>query len=182
MKKGIMAIGFLLGAVGAGAILLATRPAPDDAVELRVQSSAGRVAAEPPAPADTAANQAPRWEAAILARPLFNPDRRPFEQAAPSAGDVALPRLSGIVITPEGRSAIFVPAGGGKLTVVEEGGSIGGYVLQTISFGEVVLTGPDGSHSLGLTWDRTRPVGGSAPPVVMGQGAGNAAPTAKTKP
>jgi hypothetical protein len=113
---------------------------------------------------------------------LFNADRRPFDQAAPSGGDAALPRLSGIVMTPEGRSAIFTPAGGGKLIVVEEGGRIGGYVVQTISFGEVELVGPDGSHSLNLTWDRTRPARGSAPPAVMGQGAGSAAPSPGPKP
>jgi hypothetical protein len=182
MKKSIMAACFLLGAAGAGAILLATRPAPDDAVEFRVESSAGRAAAEPPAPADTAVNQAHQWEAAILARPLFNLDRRPFDPAPVAAGEnAALPRLSGIVITPQGRSAIFTPAGGGKQTVVAEGDSLGSYVVQTISSDEVVLAGPDGSHSLNPTWDPMRPVRGSAPPSVTGQGAVNAVPSTKTK-
>jgi hypothetical protein len=93
--------------------------------------------------------------------------------------------LTGIMITPDGRRAIFAPAGGGKPAVVAEGGSLGGYVVQTISLGEVVLTGPDGSHSLNPTLDHVNPAARSAPPVVMGQGAANGVPTTpstETKP
>jgi hypothetical protein len=183
MKKGIIAACFLLGAACAGGVVLAARPTPDDAVGPRAGRAARQAAAEPPVPADTAANQAPRWEAAVLARPLFNPDRRPAGPAPVAASqDAGLPRLTGIMITPNGRSAIFAPAGGGKPAVVAEGGSLGVYVVQTISLGEVVLTGPDGSHSLNPTLDHMSPAGRSVPPVVMGQGAANGVPSPETKP
>ena len=148
-----------------------------------VASGTGRAAAEPPAQTDTAADQARRSEAAVLARPLFNPDRRPIGQApAASREDAGLPRLSGILITPNGRSAIFAPAGGGKPAVVAEGGSLGGYVVRTISLDEVVLAGPDGSHSLSPTLDHMRPAVVSAPSVVIGQDAANAAIPRETSP
>jgi hypothetical protein len=184
MRKSIIAAGFLLGAACAGVVVRATEPAPDDAVERSVGSGVGRAAADPPAPPDSAANQVRRWEAAVLARPLFNPDRRPLGQApaASGGGDAGLPRLTGIMITPNGRSAIFAPAGGGKPAVVAEGGSLGPYVVQTISLGEVVLTGPDGSHSLNPTLDHMNPAARSAPPVILGQDAANGTPSTETKP
>jgi general secretion pathway protein N len=183
MKKGFIAICFLLGAACAGAVALATQPAPNDTVEPKAGSGAGQPAAAPPAAADSAVDKAGRWESAVLARPLFNPDRRPVGQATAAAGeDAGLPRLSGIMITPDGKSAIFAPAGGGKPAVVAEGGSLGGYVVRTISLDEVVLAGPDGSHSLTPTLDHVDPAGRSAPPVITGQGPASAAPPKETNP
>jgi len=87
--------------------------------------------------------------AAILARPLFSPGRRPAAgpkaAAAPSA---ALPRLTGTIVQGSDRSVIFVPAGGGKPVVAHEGTEVGGYKVQAIQAGSVTISGPDGVHVL----------------------------------
>ncbi len=103
---------------------------------------------------EATSQQLQRWSEASLARPLFAPDRRPFVQAnAASAPTAALPRLSGIMTTSAGSRAIFAAVGVGKPEVVVEGSSIGGYLVQSIANGEVVLIGPDGRHSLRPSFD-----------------------------
>ncbi len=82
--------------------------------------------------------------AAILARPLFSPGRRPAA-AAPTA---ALPRLTGTILHGSDRSVIFAPIGGGKPVVAHEGTEVGGYKVQAIQAGSVTMSGPDGVHVL----------------------------------
>lgn len=81
------------------------------------------------------------WTAQSLARPLFSPDRRPVPEAA-GAGLLGPPRLSGIMITPAGRSAIFVA--GGRQLVLQLGGAIGAYTVQSIDEQQVLMSGPAG--------------------------------------
>jgi len=96
--------------------------------------------------------------AAILARPLFSPGRRPaalpMASAAPAA---ALPRLSGTIVHGADRSVIFVPASGGKPVVAHEGAVVGGYTVQAIHAGRVTLAGPDGVHVLRPAFDPQSP-------------------------
>lgn len=76
----------------------------------------------------------------VLARPLFTPGRRPAPAAEGPAGaaDADLPRLAGVIVAPSGRRAIFVSADAHSL-VVQEGGSVGRYVVRSIAPGQVTL-------------------------------------------
>jgi len=87
-----------------------------------------------------------QWGSTALARPLFNPGRRPLDQAGAST-DGSLPRLSAIIIT-GGTSAAVFAADGQKPQVVSQGGTIGGYVLNRIAPDQVELSGPGGTLTL----------------------------------
>ena len=92
--------------------------------------------------------------AAILGRPLFDAQRRPPAPGASAAAVVAeLPRLTGVLVTPIGRMAIFVGPGGGKPVVVEEGGRIASWVVEAIRPAEATLVGPEGRHALRPSFD-----------------------------
>lgn len=99
---------------------------------------------KPPAPAMAAPPADPAVaQATILARPLFRPDRRPL-RAAPPATDETVPRLSAIVITGAGRSAIFIDDSG-SAAILRPGGRIGAYQVQSIAPDSVRLLGPNGA-------------------------------------
>jgi hypothetical protein len=93
------------------------------------------------------------WVATALARPLFSPDRRPASVAVTvaTAGPSGLPRLTGILVGPSERSAIFAAAGRNPI-VVHEGGRIDAYTVMSIEAGEVRLRGPDGVRILHPTF------------------------------
>ena len=104
--------------------------------------------------------------AAILARPLFSPARRPAAQAAagPGPAAAALPRMTGVIVTPAGRRAIFAN-GDGQPIVVIEGGRIGAYDVRSIEAGRVTLSGPDGTRVVAPAFDPKPPAqtAGAAP-------------------
>lgn len=108
--------------------------------------------------------------AAVLARPLFSPGRRPAAQAAagPGPAAAALPRMTGVIVTPAGRRAIFT-SGDGKPVVVTEGGHIGAYDVQLIEAGRVTLSGPDGTRVVAPAFDPKPPAqAASAAPGLPG--------------
>jgi hypothetical protein len=74
---------------------------------------------------------------AILARPLFSPARRP---QAPSVVQAGLPRLSGILSGPGGNYAIFQPVGAPRSITAGAGAALGGWTVQAITTGGVILT------------------------------------------
>jgi hypothetical protein len=93
--------------------------------------------------------------AAILARPLFSPGRRPPQSNLGNAADdsgLADSRLTGIVIEPGRRFAIFAPEGAKSLTVTE-GEIVSGWRVESISPREVSLSGPDGTKTLQPKFD-----------------------------
>ena len=92
---------------------------------------------------------------AILARPLFAPKRRPAMMArSPTAPQtVTLPRLSGIVMSGEQRSAIFAADEGRRPVVAELGGRVGQYVVQAIESERVTLVGPGGTRVMQPSFD-----------------------------
>jgi hypothetical protein len=184
MRHGIFAAGLLVGAAAACAIVLAMQPPPDDAAARPAHNTAGSVPAGQPTSVDAASDRLQKWAATILARPLFNPDRRPVAPTAAGQDAAAgLPRLSGIMITQAGRRAIFAATGAGKPQVVGEGGTVGGNLVQSITLDQVVLIGPDGRHSVHLTFDGQLPATAIAPPVPAGQDTAQAAtPQAPTPP
>lgn len=87
--------------------------------------------------------------AALLARPLFTPGRRPTTlDAAPASASVELPRLAGVMVSAQGSSAVFAGAEGGKAIVIGTGASIGDFKVQKIEAGQVTLIGADGGTRL----------------------------------
>jgi len=173
MRNGIFVGGLLVGAAVAGAIVFATQPLlPDDIPARPARSASGGPPAGRQAPADAAADQLRRWAASSLARPLFNANRRPVASAegGPNVA-AALPRLSGIMITQTGRRAIFAATGAGKPQVVDEGGTVGGNLVQSITLNEVLLVGPDGPHRLHLAFDGALTGMATTPPIVGGPAA-----------
>jgi hypothetical protein len=87
--------------------------------------------------------------ATILARPLFSPTRRPPEAEATDHSETPLSdmRLTGILITPDQRVAIFAPASG-KPLVRSEGDMISDWRIESIDSQSVSLTGPTGATTL----------------------------------
>jgi hypothetical protein len=99
----------------------------------------------------------------ILARPLFRADRRPLAPR-PAGVDLAVPRLTGIVITAAGRSAIFIHADGSS-SALGVGSSSGAYKVQAITRDSVRLNGPDGPFTVHPQFaGATSGDGASAPP------------------
>ena len=137
-------------AVGVAAVV--SWPAPD--------TGPVRPAPLPQAEAGSAVSEPSGSEvAAVLARPLFTPGRRPEtpEAASPLAapGRPELPRLTGILVTPAGRRAIFVALEGGHATVVTEGSAVGPWRVEAIRSAEVQLAGPDGRRTVRPSYSQT---------------------------
>jgi len=122
---------------------------------------------QPPAPilAPVMASHGNHQEnaAKLLARPLFSRNRRPpAEDPHPVAGPPSsLPRLTGVVVSPAGKFAIFASAGGGRPVVIAEGDHLGAAVIDAIAAGEVNVHGPDGTLVLHSTFDQ---IAQAAPP------------------
>jgi hypothetical protein len=78
--------------------------------------------------------------AALLARPLFNPSRRP-----PVIASVqwVVPRLSGIMVTPTERIAVFSPVHGNPI-IVAKNSRFGAFTVLFIGADSVMLQGPQG--------------------------------------
>jgi hypothetical protein len=97
--------------------------------------------APPPRHGALPARQAAGWAATILARPLFSISRRPPRVVEGGKLDTGAgqARLSGIMISPLGRRAIFAPDGGGKPLVLAEGSSVNDSIIRSIQPDRVIL-------------------------------------------
>ncbi len=148
----------------------------------------------PPVPATPAAAAAilaaepyAAWTAAMLARPLFNPDRRPVPPAAVAASAPAasqqLPRLTGILVTPQGSHAIFAGGEGEHATIAGEGARVGAWQVLAIRAGEVQLSGPEGRRTVRPSYVDA-PSMAASPPVSLlsAQGLLPALPQTDTRP
>jgi hypothetical protein len=105
--------------------------------------------------------------AEILERPLFSPDRNakdPESAAAERVQEKEPPqlesRLTGIMIGPQGREALF-QQGDGNFAALKEGGEIDGWKVTAIRNAEVVLSSEFGNQVVGVTDGE----GGAAPPA-----------------
>jgi hypothetical protein len=121
------------------------------AAELLLPGPAAPPAREAPGiPAGTTAqigdDAISQWSAAILARPLFNQNRRPVQVASTASGNV-LPRLSAVIVIGNSRRAVFATPGQ-KPQIIGQGESIGPYTLDAIAPDKVELRGPDGPMTL----------------------------------
>lgn len=166
-----------IASVLAATIAIELSPAQTDPVAAIVPIRHPPRAAAPAAPS---MDHSAQWAATALARPLFNPDRRPPKVAAAagpsSATDNKLPRLTGIMVSPIGRAAIFAPGGNAKPVVVGVGGAIGAWSVKKIELGAVTVAGPDGERSLQPAFDKNRVVPSVA--SVEPPGADNGQPPA----
>jgi hypothetical protein len=96
------------------------------------------------------------WLATVLARPLFSRDRRPTPVAARAGGGptlAALPRLTGVIVGPFGRTAIFAGTDGAKPVAVDEGATLGPYKVESIQPDGVTVSGPRGQQVVTLSFD-----------------------------
>jgi hypothetical protein len=109
-----------------------------------------------PVSSEVPGNQAAQHMAIILTRPLFGPSRRPDAVAANDAA-AGLGRLTGVMVSPTGKSAIFAGPVGGKSVVVVEGARIGEYVVGSIDVGAVTIMGPEGQRVLHPVFDPSPP-------------------------
>jgi hypothetical protein len=151
LTLGVMAAA-LAGIIGLELRKAALDEVPTPVVPARQQPE------KPPAPtlSNMSGDQAARYVGAILARPLFSPNRRPDDIAANSpAKDLA--RLTGVLLSPAGKSAIFAGPAGGKPIVVGEGGRIGEHVVGSINAGAVTVIGPAGERVLHPAFDPSPP-------------------------
>jgi hypothetical protein len=98
------------------------------------------------------------WVAEAMARPLFSPTRRPPPRPTASTQTAATAnggaRLTGIVISPAGRQAIFAPVDGGKSIVLSEGGHLGDETIEAIRPDAITLAGPAGRRFLGTVFEQ----------------------------
>jgi hypothetical protein len=119
-----------------------------------IKSLVARTQPAPAAPVTSAvpiANRSETWPAILLGRPLFAPDRRPVPEAAgPVPHEMPPPpRLSGIVLSPSLRLAIFESNHTTRAIVVADGGVIDGWTVAMIEADSVTLA-RDGSESITL--------------------------------
>jgi hypothetical protein len=106
------------------------------------------------------------WAEAINARPLFSIGRRPpkSEGGGRTMAATGLPRLAGVIISPAGRRAIFMPDGG-KPMVVAEGGLLDDAKIVAIRADRVLVSSTvHGAQTLYLSYDHNRSAGGTVPP------------------
>jgi hypothetical protein len=87
--------------------------------------------------------------ATTLARPLLSPTRRAPEVAGAdaNASDFSNKRLTGIVIAPEHRLAIFA-VNGAKPLILDEGDTVDGWRIESIAPMAISLRGPSGMRTL----------------------------------
>jgi hypothetical protein len=83
------------------------------------------------------------WERVILEKPLFSVTRRPFVNEV-RVVPPQVPRLSGIIISPSARLAIFAPEAG-RQVIRREGEHVDNFAIKQIFPTKVVLVGAQGN-------------------------------------
>lgn len=155
----LSALGMLLaGAVG---LELASGPPAESGA---APGAPGPAAQQAPVPAPDPGPSQSEVQG-ILARPLFSPNRRPPAAgvAAPDAPPPSLPRVAGILMDGSQRSVIFATADGVRPVVLNVGGEVNGFRVQSIEDGQVTLLGPDGPRVLHPTFDQAAPAPANRP-------------------
>lgn len=158
-----LAIAGLLSVAGGLTALLAWELGAFSATEPAIAPRPGVAAAAQPI---TAPDHSSEWTATILARPLLSPDRRPPSETEAIAGNgtpQGLPRLSGVLVGPFGRSAIFA-AEGDKPVVALEGSRVGAWTVRSIAGGTVEVIGPGGARTLHPSFQSSPAAPAGAPP------------------
>ena len=154
-----IALGWL-AALGAGLVaalaveIAAPEPGPLGIGSVPAASVPGNVAAAPAIGAEGLR------VSSILARPLFDRSRRPSSTGRPVAGVL---RLTGVVVGPSGREAIFEPVAGGKPLVVSEGERVNGALVRVIAPGAVLMVDESGAHLISPAYESGAPAVATGP-------------------
>ncbi len=82
------------------------------------------------------------WRDMMLSRPIFDPTRRP-PSASLSTAPLQIPRLSGIIVTPTEKIAVFSPAAGAPI-IVNQNSQFGAFTVLAIADDSVTMKGPSG--------------------------------------
>jgi general secretion pathway protein N len=101
-----------------------------------------------------------QWTKVVLGRPLFAPNRKPSGEAL-TAG-VGLPRLAGIIASPDAAVAIFQPAGSVRPVVARHGDSIAGWEVTAVAIDAVSLQKANDRVILRPSFTGAEPGGGAA--------------------
>lgn len=145
----------------------------DQIASTAAAAAVARWSPAPVVPIPTAPDRSREWGATALERPLFAADRRPVSEQRPTAmaGGRDLPRLTGVLVGPTGRTAIFAAAAeGARPIVLREGDSLGAFEVKTILVGQVMLIGPEGEHVLRPSFDSRSGGGTTARPAAFAPG------------
>lgn len=105
------------------------------------------------------------WVTTILARPIFEPSRRPPAAAHGLNAAAAFPRLTGIIITPQRRAAIFAVPGAKHLIMVTTGSRLNGVLIKSIEDNAVVVVDAGGTRTLHPSFDKSTGNTPAAPPA-----------------
>ncbi len=143
------------------ALLVAAEAVPSRKRDLAVPPPSAPAASRAAA---TAAEPVAAWAATALGRPVFATDRRPPAAVTAAAGPQNLPRLAGIVVSPNGRTAIFAGAGD-KSTAVAEGAAVGPWRVVAIHADAVDMAGPQGARTVKLAYSNQPPQAAAALPL-----------------
>jgi hypothetical protein len=125
-------------------------PPPDDPAPAPRHVADARPAAATGEPDNDAMLSA--WSATTLERPLFREDRRPQQVAADPGLVQGRPRLTGIIVGPFGRHALFTLGEGTKPVVVREGDRVGTLLIRSIQPGRAVVENGGKEDSLLLSF------------------------------
>jgi hypothetical protein len=110
------------------------------------------------------------WRNMMLSRPLFDPTRRPPAPTQAPAAPVELPRLSGIMVTPTEKIAVFSPATGAPI-IVNQNSRFGPFTVMAISGETVAIKGPSGVIVLRSDFSaREGPVSSTAASTLLADG------------
>ena len=111
--------------------------------------------------------QVQNWVDIILARPLFLPSRRPPSSAAgQDKSGRGFPRLTGIIILPQRREAIFAVPGKTQPVVVRAGSRLNGVLIKSIDPGWVVVVDAAGARIIRPSFATGTTAGPPAPASV----------------
>jgi hypothetical protein len=111
---------------------------------------AAAAVANPVAPPPGGDGRVREWVAIDLARPLFEPSRRP-----PATGTAtSFPRLTGIVISTKLKDAIFMPSGAARAVVVTAGSRLDGVLIESIDADGVVVADAGGTRRIRPNFER----------------------------
>ncbi len=145
----LAALGLGLSAVAlSGLIWLEFASSPSQSPPPPVR--AGATFGSPVAPPSGDDGKVRDWVATDLARPLFEPSRRP-----PATGtETGLPRLTGIVISTHVRDAIFISSGAKRAIVVTAGSRLDGMLIESIDADGVVVADASGTQRLRPSFER----------------------------